>query len=102
MLINFNGTDYDQQIVNRFSQLQDMAVGYCDVDEMTNDVFITTYPNKKALLKEVKYWLDMYYGTGDGIGCITSEERYDPNPKVRQNWRNEVARLKRFITKLEK
>lgn len=101
-LTTLNQTDYDQKIVDRFSELQDRACGYCDIDEMTEQEFIERYPNKQALAKEAKYWLDMYFGTGDGIGCIAAEERYDSNPRVRQNWRNDVMRFKRFVKAMEK
>lgn len=97
-LTTLTQTDYDQKVVDRFSRLQDMAVGYCDVDELTDVGFTITYPNKKALLKEVKHWLDLYLDED----CLQGAERYDSNPRVRKNWANEVARLKRFIAELEK
>lgn len=96
-----NQVDYDEKFIERFSTLQDHACGYRDIDEMTKQEFIKQYPNKQAMAEEAKYWLEMYYGTGLGVGCIASEERYDSDPRVRQNWRNDVIRFKRFIKAIE-
>lgn len=92
----------DEKFISRFSELQDKACGYCDKDEMSEQEFAEHYPNKQAMADEARYWLEMYMGTGRGIGCIAAEERYDDNPKVRQRWHSDVAKFKRFIKACEK
>lgn len=94
--------DYNEKFIERFCALQDSACGYRDDDELTPQEFAERYPNKQAMAKEARYWLDMYHGTGDGIGCIAAEERYDDNPRVRQKWHSDVAKFKRFIAACEK
>lgn len=95
-------SDYNAKFIDRFCTLQDHACGYRDDDEMTEQEFAERYPNKQAMAKEAKYWLDMYYGRGDGIGCLASEDRYDSNPRVRKQWYSDVAKFKRFIKACER
>lgn len=92
----------ERKLLDRFNILQEMATGCVDEDEMSAEEYAETYKSKADYLKEAKYWLSMYEGIGLGIGCIHAEEKYDDNPRVRQNYRNEVAKIKRFIKRLEK
>lgn len=88
----------EKQIINKFSELQDMAVGDRDIDLMSQSEFNSKYPDKSALLKEAEYWLSLYMDED----CMQGAERYDSNPRVRRNWANEVAKIKRFIARLKK
>lgn len=92
----------DRKFIDRFNALQDMACGYCDEDEKTAEDFADRYKTKADMANEARYWLEMFMGTGRGIGCVAAEERFDDNPRVRQNWRNSVAKIKRFIATCEK
>lgn len=92
----------ERKLIDQFNELQDMATGYVDEDEMSKEQFADTYKTKADFLNEARYWLEMYQGVGRGIGCIHAEERFDDNPRVRQNYRNELAEIKRFIKLLEK
>lgn len=92
----------DEKFIERFSALQDTTCGYEDRKELTEQEFAERYPTKKEMGEEAKYWLEMYMGTGRGIGCISAEMRYDENPRVRQVWRNTTAKIKRFIATCEK
>lgn len=92
----------NQQIIDKFSELQDRACGYTDKGEMTAEEFAKTYPTTKEMVAEAKYWLEMFYGTGRGIGCISAEMRFSDDVRERREWRSIVASIKRFIAKLEK
>lgn len=92
----------ERKLIDKFNELQEMATGYVDEDEMSAEEFAETYKTKADFLNEAKYWREMYLGIGRGIGCIHAEEKYDDNPRVRQNYRNELAKIKRFIKRLEK
>lgn len=64
------------------------------MDEAT---FRNTYPTKKEMKKEAEYWLEMMYGVGNGVGCISAEMRYDDDVRVRREWRTIVLQIKSFI-----
>lgn len=78
--------------LNKLMELQDMALGYRDDrDEPTE---FAKYKTTADLLKEAKYLLSTYFEWGHVNEALKEEE-----PKV---WRSEVAKLKRFIARLEK
>lgn len=92
----------DRKFIDRFSLIQDRVCGYSDYDEMDKDEFEQKYPTKKEMKEEAEYWLEMMYGTGRGIGCISAEMRYDDNPAVRKEWQKIVRQVKAFIRACEK
>lgn len=84
--------------LNKLMELQEMALGFNDKDEYEagcdgNENFLN-YKTNTDILKEAKYLLSTYYEDGH-----MNEELKDESPKV---WRSDVAKLKRFIARLEK
>lgn len=78
--------------LNKLMELQDMALGYRDDrDEPTE---FAKYKTTADLLKEAKYLLSTYFEWGHMNEALKEEE-----PKI---WRSHVAKLKRFIARLEK
>lgn len=45
------------------------------------------------MVKECEYWLSCYYEDGNSL----ADMRYDDDPHVRNLWRSETGKLKRFI-----
>lgn len=78
--------------LDKLMELQDMALGYRDDRDSIEDY--KNYRTTADLLKEAKYLLSTYYEWGH-VNC----EIKDESPKV---WRSDVAKLKRFIARLEK
>lgn len=79
--------------LDKLMDLQDMALGYRDDRDSIEDY--KNYHTNTDLLKEAKYMLSTYYEWGHA-NC---EALKDESPNV---WRSNVAKLKRFIARLEK
>ena len=79
--------------LDKLMDLQDMALGYRDDRDSIEDY--KNYRTTADLLKEAKYLLSTYYESGHANCEILKDE----SPNV---WRSDVAKLKRFIVRLEK
>ncbi len=79
--------------LDKLMELQDMALGYRDDRDSIEDY--NNYKTNADLLKEAKYILSTYFEFGHANNEILKEE----SPKV---WRSDVAKLKRFIARIEK
>lgn len=78
--------------LEKLMELQDMALGYRDDrDEPTE---FAKYKTNADILKEAKYLLSTYSEWGH-----VNEALKEESPKI---WRSDVAKLKRFIARLEK
>lgn len=76
----------------KLMDLQEMALGYRDDRDSIEDY--KNYRTNDDILNEAKYILSTYYELGHSNNEIKSE-----SPK---NWRSDVAKLKRFIARLDK
>lgn len=77
----------------KLMDLQEMALGYRDDRDSIEDY--NNYKTNDDILNEANYILSTYYELGHTNNEILKEE----SPK---KWRSDVAKLKRFIARLEK
>lgn len=84
--------------LEKLMELQEMALGYNDKDEAkhgdANSIEFLANVSNATMLKEAKYLLSTYFEWGH-----MNFELKDENPT---EWRSQVAKLKRFIARLEK
>ena len=78
--------------LEKLMDLQEMALGYRDDRDSIEDY--KNYRTNDDILNEAKYILSTYYEFGHANNEIKEE-----SPK---KWRSDVAKLKRFIARLEK
>lgn len=79
--------------LEKLMDLQEMALGYRDDRDSIEDY--NNYRTNDDILNEAKYILSTYYE----LGHSNNEDLKEEYPK---KWRSDVAKLKRFITRLEK
>lgn len=82
----------NKKALDKLMELQEMALGYRDDRDALEE--FAEYKTNADILKEAKYLLSTYFEWGHVNETLKEEE-----PKI---WRSDVAKLKRFIARLEK